>query len=29
MSALHALRLAAADQPDGDLKRLLTWPGYL
>lgn len=25
MSALHALRLAAAEQPDGDLKRLLTW----
>lgn len=25
MTALHALRLAAAEQPDGDLKRLLTW----
>ena len=25
MSALHALRLAAAEQQDGDLKRLLTW----
>ena len=24
MTALHALRLAAAEQPDGDLKRLLT-----
>ena len=25
MTALHALRLAAAEQPEGDLKRLLTW----
>ncbi len=25
MTALHALRLAAVDQPEGDLKRLLTW----
>lgn len=25
MTNLHALRLAAAEQPDGDLKRLLTW----
>lgn len=25
MTALHSLRLAAAEQPDGDLKRLLTW----
>jgi hypothetical protein len=25
MTALHALRIAAAEQPEGDLKRLLTW----
>ena len=25
MTALHALRLAAVEQPEGDLKRLLTW----
>lgn len=25
MTALHALRLAASEQPEGELKRLLTW----